>query len=959
MHAARWSWLGQSIVDEGHELDVVVPRWRNQPRLPHDNPALRVHEVRSLVPGLGIRRRVANEALGTVQSLVQALSTPRPDVVVATVPALSTLPLGWLVSRLRRTPLVLELRDAWPHLLQDFPTWDDDGTQDSPTLPQRAPLWTRALTCLAWRMESAAATVVVTSDALRDDLLQRGFASVELARNIAQRPARQPHTQRTEGPLHVVYLGSFGRAQKLSTAVRAAALAQQRGVDVQLRLVGGGVHEAALRDLAARLDAPVEFVPRVRADEVDCHYEWADSVLVMLRDWDGMRLTVPSKLYEALHSGRHISASIDGEAARIVAQTGAGDVVPQDDPEALAQLWTELAAHRERLQVGVGGQEWLAGYADLASQATAAIKAFGDAARRSPVRGSGRVTALADDVRLTGDTILGHLGSDSATFYVQLARRTGLARRVPTGRGPAAVQVVAAHLSDQPALVDEAVARWAPEAGQRRSHRVLDRVAAAAAQARGLQPQVPQNLVQAEDRARERVAAGDLSGAIDGLPAGSAMAARLRSTRATMQPDFRLSAPAADLAQWRPRPQSVLHVLTNSLPHTRSGSTLRSQAIMQAQRDSGWRVEAATRIGYPVTIGRIGTARVEMVDGIPVHRIIPPSLPPLAQDRLAEHARRLSALVATVRPSVLHTTTDYTNGLVTQAVAEAWGIPWVYEMRGQLELTWLSKRPEAVRAEAASSEFLRLQRDRETACARAADAVVVLSQVQKDDLAARGVDAGKILVVPNAVDQELLLRDGSPRQARARLGLDADARWVGAMSSLVEYEGFETLLRAVAELRGQGRDVRCALVGDGTSRPSLMALARELGIYDACEFPGRVGRAAALTWVEALDVVCIPRQDTPVCRVVTPLKPVEAMALGRPVVASDLPALRELVEPSGAPLVAPGDPGQLAQGIASLLDTPDLYADCATRGRAWAAERTWQAAADGYDRLYRSLEALR
>ncbi|WP_394277421.1 glycosyltransferase, partial [Luteococcus sp.] len=732
------------------------------------------------------------------------------------------------------------------------------------------------------------------------------------------------------------------------------------GVSVRLRLVGSGVHEVPLRHLAERLGAPVDFVERVPGAGVAEHYAWADSVLVMLRGWSGMELTVPSKLYEALASGRHVSASVTGEAARIVVESGAGDVTAPDDAEALAALWQGLASDPSRLRVGEGGRRWVEQWATPERGAATMLQALELAAdqhgQHAGSRGTHRLGPLLQDAALTLGTIASHLDGDSATFFVQLARRTGLARRVRTGRGPRAWQVVAAHLADRPDELQRTVAAWAehsPGTGP------LDRFAAAAALAHGHHDLVPKRLVGPDDRARRELQAGDLHAALAEAGPSTRLGRRIQGTLDALQPGHLAPPARGPRPGWRPDQRRVLHVLTNSLPHTRSGSTLRSQAIMQAQQRAGWRVEAVTRLGYPVTIGRLGAPRRELVDGVLVHRLVPWQMPAATPQRLAEQARRLARLVERSRPAVLHTTTDYTNGLVTEAVARRFGLPWIYEMRGQLELTWLSKRPEQVRERAEHSDFLRLQRDRETACALAADAVVVLSKVQKADLVGRGVPADRISVVPNAVDEHLLQRSTSRREARERLGIEPDASWIGAVSSLVGYEGFGTTLEAVALLRGEGRDVRCALVGDGTERPALQQRARELGIADVCVFPGRVGREEALSWVEALDVVAVPRMDTPVCRVVTPMKPVEAMALGRAVVTSDLPALRELLEPSGLPLVPAGDAAALAGAVAGLLDDPQATQEHVAKARAWAARRTWQHAAEVYDRLYRTLEGNR
>lgn len=445
------------------------------------------------------------------------------------------------------------------------------------------------------------------------------------------------------------------------------------------------------------------------------------------------------------------------------------------------------------------------------------------------------------------------------------------------------------------------------------------------AAARAAAPALP-----AATRARLAWSRGDLTGAIaalDGVPSARAQRARLHSELAMMSEGFRLPVPEPS-PSWRgpargehPR---VLHVLTNSFPHTQSGYAVRTHALLRAQAAAGVEVRAVTRIGYPVTVGKLGAQAADVVDGVTYRRLLPARLAPTPAARLVQMTRLLAAEVEEFRPDVLHTTTNYHNALVTQAVAHAYGLPWVYEMRGVLELTWVASRPQAEQAQAAASEKFRLMRAKETEMAKAADAVIVLSEVQKTDLVARGVSADRIRVVPNAVEDAVVdhVRRGevlSPAQARRQLGLPQAGTWVGSVSSVVPYEGFEVLARAVTQARQSGADVRLLVVGDGVALPGLRTLASRLGLgEDVCVLPGRKAPAEALAWYQALDALCVPRLDTPVCRMVTPIKPLTAMALGRPLVVSDLPALREVAEHGLGSVVTAGDVDAWAQALVRM-----------------------------------------
>ena len=404
---------------------------------------------------------------------------------------------------------------------------------------------------------------------------------------------------------------------------------------------------------------------------------------------------------------------------------------------------------------------------------------------------------------------------------------------------------------------------------------------------------------------------------------------------------------------YTPRPGRVLHVLTNSLPHTRSGYAQRSHAILRAQAEAGLQVSAVTRPGYPVQVGVPWARAVDVVDGIEYHRLTPSRLAQGQAARVRQHAALLLELVRTERPALLHTTTHYVNAMAVRAVAEACGIPWVYEVRGRLADTWAATRGPAATASPRYAAFTA----REAQAARAADAVVTLGEGMRQTLVTEGVDPERIVLAPNAVDARFEAPPPSRATARQHLGLDPDGRYVGTVSSIVDYEGLDLLVRAAARLAPEHPRLRLRIVGDGVALPGLRVLAHRLGIADICEFPGRVAREDAVWHHSALDVFCVPRRDLPVTRAVTPMKSVEASAIGRPVVASDLPALAELVEDGvTGELFRAEDLDAFVAALGRLLSRPEEAERLGRAGRDWAlATRTWSSNVTRYRDLYTAL----
>lgn len=571
--------------------------------------------------------------------------------------------------------------------------------------------------------------------------------------------------------------------------------------------------------------------------------------------------------------------------------------------------------------------------------------------------------------RLLATAALQHLADDPALLAIQVSRRLPFGPRMAVGRTleKAGTALPALGALGSVMAGRDAAAKSSLEQSSADQRYRASRVAGEVAILLDRIDLLPTD-ASATTRARAAWSRGELSVAVRILEAsgahGSRYARRLRSELQLLQPGFRL--PTGVRRQSAAHGTSaavegsvrVLHLLTNSLPHTQSGYSLRSHRILTALRDQGVESVALTRTGYPVMVGVPNAHDEDDVDGIRYVRSLPSRLPQTQQERLEVEVDRALRLVDEFHPHVIHATTNYQNALVAQAVAEATGLPWVFEVRGLMEKTWVaSHATEEGRAAAETSEKHRLIAAKEGEQARDADAVVTLSETMAGELVARGVDRASITLVPNGVDESLFEDHVSTTEAREIVGLrevpgiGADAFLVGAVSALVEYEGFDVLLRAVAhllqdhgtpdELRGR---LHVVLAGDGVSRPGLVALAAELGISDRVHLPGRVPREEARRWVEALDVVIVPRRDVAVARAVTPQKPIEAMALNRPLIVSDLPALREAVsssvDGSFALLVPAGDHLALAAAIrsSSVTSTPGTgpgEAPSAAKARLW------------------------
>lgn len=374
-------------------------------------------------------------------------------------------------------------------------------------------------------------------------------------------------------------------------------------------------------------------------------------------------------------------------------------------------------------------------------------------------------------------------------------------------------------------------------------------------------------------------------------------------------------------------------LLETSLPHVGSGYTYRARTLLRAQRQAGIEPTVLTRLGFPATRG-LSSPPAEVVDGVTHHRAGLPEVQSYTSvpisEQLEANVTWATALGQQIRPEGVIATTPHLNGLVGLALRNSLRVPVIYDVRGFPEMTW------AVRRGGGDSDAFGLRRIAETRCMREADLVTTLSETMRQHIISRGISPEKVFVLPHAVDTDEFSPRDRDRSLAMSLGL-ADRPVVGYISSLVPYEGVETLLDALAHLRRERPDVAGLIVGDGELLPTLEAQARRIGLANDVVFTGRVNANEIARYYSLTDIFVCPRQDHEVTRYVTPLKPFEAMAAGGCVVVSDLPTLREAVGGGDRGGLFPaGDSEALARTLLALVDRPEHRRELGAAARAHA-----------------------
>ena len=393
----------------------------------------------------------------------------------------------------------------------------------------------------------------------------------------------------------------------------------------------------------------------------------------------------------------------------------------------------------------------------------------------------------------------------------------------------------------------------------------------------------------------------------------------------------------------------VLHVLDHSLP-LHSGYAFRTRAILKAQAALGLDVRGITGNRY-----HAGAAASELIDGLRFHRTPGSAGGPAGLREWREvsaHGQAIMRLAREWQPDILHAHSPALSGLAGLKAARALGVPLVYEIRAFWEDAALGNG-----ASHAGPLRYRLTRELENRVVAGADSVITICRGLRDDLMARGFAAERIGVVPNGVDLTLF---GEPPRADQALARELDlgaGPLIGFIGSFYDYEGIDDLIAAMPALLRDHPGARLLLVGGGPMETALRAQAEASPVSGRIHFVGRVPHTEVERYYSLIDVLAYPRKSMRLTDLVTPLKPLEAMAQRRLVAASDVGGHRELIEDGvTGTLFAPDDPEAIAHALAELLADRGRWDERRTVARSFVErERNWGVNVARYRPVYERL----
>jgi len=402
------------------------------------------------------------------------------------------------------------------------------------------------------------------------------------------------------------------------------------------------------------------------------------------------------------------------------------------------------------------------------------------------------------------------------------------------------------------------------------------------------------------------------------------------------------------------KPIKILHILDHSIP-LHSGYTFRTRAILEQQKELGWETFHVTSAKH-----KVAELPIEEIDGLKFYRSklstgFFVNLPIMNQWSIVKTlTERLDEIIPELKPDILHAHSPALNGLAAIKAGKKFNIPVVYECRA----FWEDAAVDHGTTKEGSLRY-RITKYLETYVFKHVQAVTCICEGLRKDIIQRGITEGKITVIPNAVNIEKFNygEDADPDpQLRKELGLE-DKTVLGFIGSFYAYEGIPLILDALPEIIKQQPNIRLLLVGGGPQEQIIKEKVAKTQLEDYVIFTGRVSHDKVQDYYNQVDIFIYPRPPMRITALVTPLKPLEAMAQGRLVVASDVGGHKELInDQENGVLFKANDASSLSDSILLLLDNKQNWGNMHQAGRKYVEqERNWAKSVSNYCYVYRKL----
>lgn len=416
---------------------------------------------------------------------------------------------------------------------------------------------------------------------------------------------------------------------------------------------------------------------------------------------------------------------------------------------------------------------------------------------------------------------------------------------------------------------------------------------------------------------------------------------------------------------YKPIKGRIAYILHNALPYASGGYATRGHGLAKGLKNNGFDIKAISRPGFPYDmkpeLKNKHLPEFEKIDEIDYIRIWEPYRNSVdTVDYMRQASDKFFQKFLELQPEIVIAASAYLSAVPAFIAAKKLGIPFIYEVRGFWEITTASRYPEFAR----SIQF-KNQVQVESAIANRADYVFTLTGAMKKELGKRGTDENKITLLPNSCNPQQFTPRVKDKQLMSKLGFPENVPVIGYIGTFVFYEGLELLTEACGILKRRGLNLRLLLIGNentanetrGPITERILQLAQEYKLSDWLVMPGRIPFEMVEAYYSLIDIAPFPRKPLPVCEMVSPMKPLEALAMEKAVLVSSVEALSEMIIPEKTGLVfEKGNVQDFANKLERLIVDKELRSMLGKNGRVWVEkERTWQKTAEKATNVIRKM----
>ena len=405
-------------------------------------------------------------------------------------------------------------------------------------------------------------------------------------------------------------------------------------------------------------------------------------------------------------------------------------------------------------------------------------------------------------------------------------------------------------------------------------------------------------------------------------------------------------------SHYKSEENTIFYILHNSEPYMNFGYASRSRGVMSSLQKDGYKVYGVTRFGFPhdrldlkdsIHL-RENTPLTDKVGDLEYWRLLAKKGQGLFEQPLDEYIleakNAIIELAYLKKPSKIIAASNFYTAFPALLAARELGIPLIYEVRGFWEVTRYSSVPDWK-----NSYDHKFYVAMENKTALGADKVLTLTQAMKDLIEKRSNGKVSAEIISNAVTPREDVSSRRNEELATQLGIKSNEKVIGFIGRIVQYEGLDLLMQAATQLK----DLPCKflIVGSGESLEALKEFSKKLSLEEVFIFIGRVPYNEVQEYYTLIDLVILPRLPQPVCELVSPLKPFEAMAEKKLLLMSDVAPMKEFtIEGVNGFLFEKGNINSLVSQIKRILFSQEKFEKTKESAREWVLEnRTWDFAA--------------